>query len=210
MPSPPGWAAPRIHYAVKANPAPEILERLVAEGARFDAASRAEIAACLAGRRPPAATISFSATHDQKKNRPIIAWAWDRGVTLFAADAEAELDKIAEHGPPGAPRGGGAPAGLYPPAGHRQPGPTGPAEPQVRLAITTPRWRCWDHSPLTCSLDPVGPCRSNVGLADRQAAMWDAPAGRRCPRNRTWTRRPRAPANDLKRALNLGGGFPAF
>ena len=29
-----------IHYAVKANPAPEIIERLVALGSKFDAASR--------------------------------------------------------------------------------------------------------------------------------------------------------------------------
>ncbi|MGH7190351.1 MAG: type III PLP-dependent enzyme, partial [Acetobacteraceae bacterium] len=37
-----------IFYAVKANPAPPVLERLVSLGSSFDAASFEEIAACLA------------------------------------------------------------------------------------------------------------------------------------------------------------------
>ena len=37
----------RIYYAVKANPAAPILERLVRLGSRFDAASFEEVAACL-------------------------------------------------------------------------------------------------------------------------------------------------------------------
>jgi len=28
-----------------------------------------------------------------------IAWAWDQGITLFAADAEEELEKIVENAP---------------------------------------------------------------------------------------------------------------
>ena len=41
----------RIYYAVKANPAPPVLDRLVALGSRFDAAGFEEVEACLRGRR---------------------------------------------------------------------------------------------------------------------------------------------------------------
>ncbi len=84
-----------IHYAVKANPAPEILARLVGLGAHFDAASRAEIEACLAhGARP--AHISYGNTIKRPAD---IAYAHAQGITLFAADAVEELDKIAAHAP---------------------------------------------------------------------------------------------------------------
>ena len=43
-----GLGRARIHYAVKANPAPEILRRLCALGSNFDAASLAEIEMCRA------------------------------------------------------------------------------------------------------------------------------------------------------------------
>ena len=50
-----------IHYAVKANPAREILEVLVNEGSHFDAASRGEIELCLSlGAHPD--HISFGNT----------------------------------------------------------------------------------------------------------------------------------------------------
>ena len=51
----------RIYYAVKANPARPVLERLVRLGSSFDAASYEEVAGCLdAGARPEA--ISFGNT----------------------------------------------------------------------------------------------------------------------------------------------------
>ncbi|MEM8741414.1 MAG: type III PLP-dependent enzyme [Pseudomonadota bacterium] len=90
-----GLGTARIHYAVKANPAPEILSRLVAEGACFDAASQQEIALCLAAGAAPA-DISFGNTVKRMQD---IAWAHRAGVTLFAADAVEELEKIAGHAP---------------------------------------------------------------------------------------------------------------
>ncbi len=52
----------RIYYAVKANPAAPILERLVGLGSAFDAASVEEVGLCLdagaAPRRSPSATPS--------------------------------------------------------------------------------------------------------------------------------------------------------
>src|ERR1700684_701376 len=51
----------RIYYAVKANPAPQVLERLVRLDSSFDAASFEEIEACLTAGAEPA-SISFGNT----------------------------------------------------------------------------------------------------------------------------------------------------
>lgn len=84
-----------IHYAVKANPHPAILKRLVELGCRFDAASMGEIQMCLdAGARPD--HVSFGNTIKRTQD---IAWAYAQGIRLFSADAEEELEKIAEHAP---------------------------------------------------------------------------------------------------------------
>jgi ornithine decarboxylase len=85
----------RIYYAVKANPARPVLERLVRLSSFFDAASFEEVAACLdAGARPEA--ISFGNTI---KKVSAIRSAYERGVSLFAFDSAEELEKIAKHAP---------------------------------------------------------------------------------------------------------------
>ncbi len=85
----------RIYYAVKANPAAPILERLVGLDSNFDAASAEEIDACLdAGAAP--ARISFGNTI---KKVSAIRRAHAAGVSLFAFDSDEELDKIAAHAP---------------------------------------------------------------------------------------------------------------
>src|SRR6185437_3115572 len=85
----------RIYYAVKANPAPQVLQRLVSLSSYFDAASAEEIGFCLdAGARPEA--ISFGNTI---KKASAIRSAYERGVRLFAFDSREELEKLAEHAP---------------------------------------------------------------------------------------------------------------
>jgi ornithine decarboxylase len=85
----------QIYYAVKANPAPEILALLVALGSRFDTASVAEIKMVLAaGARPE--HISFGNTI---KKQVDIATAHALGVRMFAFDSEAELNKLAVAAP---------------------------------------------------------------------------------------------------------------
>lgn len=84
-----------IFYAVKANPAPEILARLAAAGSSFDTASAGEIRAALATGAAPA-RVSFGNTI---KKAGDIAWAHGMGVDLFAFDAIEELRKIATHAP---------------------------------------------------------------------------------------------------------------
>jgi ornithine decarboxylase len=85
----------QIYYAVKANPASEILQLLVKLGSRFDAASIPEIQACLeAGAQPH--QISFGNTI---KKAVDIATAYRLGIRLFAFDSLQELEKLATYAP---------------------------------------------------------------------------------------------------------------
>jgi ornithine decarboxylase len=84
-----------IHYAVKANPAPEVIRSLAALGSRFDAASKGEIALCM-GLGVAPEHIAFGNTIKRAED---VVWAYARGVRQFAADAEAEVRKIAAHAP---------------------------------------------------------------------------------------------------------------
>jgi ornithine decarboxylase len=85
----------QIYYAVKANPAPEILKRLALLGSRFDTASVAEIRMALAAGAKPE-HISFGNTI---KKQADIATAYALGVRLYAFDSEAELNKLAVAAP---------------------------------------------------------------------------------------------------------------
>nr|MCU0945907.1 type III PLP-dependent enzyme [Rubritepida sp.] len=85
----------RIYYAVKANPAAPILERLVGLGSFFDAASWPEVEMCLAA-GADADAISYGNTI--KKERDIAA-AFAAGVRMFAFDSAAELEKLARAAP---------------------------------------------------------------------------------------------------------------
>jgi ornithine decarboxylase len=85
----------RVYYAVKANPAREIVGMLERKGANFDVASRAEIELCLACGAGPD-RLSFGNTI--KKEREV-AFAYEAGVRLFAFDSEGELAKLARAAP---------------------------------------------------------------------------------------------------------------
>jgi ornithine decarboxylase len=85
----------RVFYAVKANPAPEILELLTKLGSCFDTASIGEIEMVLAA-GATADRISFGNTIKKERD---IARAFERGVRLFAVDCEAEVEKIARVAP---------------------------------------------------------------------------------------------------------------
>ncbi|HJP79536.1 MAG TPA: type III PLP-dependent enzyme [Pseudonocardiaceae bacterium] len=89
------WPGARICYAVKANPAPEILRLLAGLGAEFDVAGPAEITACLAEGASPAA-LSYGNTI---KKATDIADAHARGVRRFTTDSHEDLRAIAEHAP---------------------------------------------------------------------------------------------------------------
>lgn len=89
------FAGAHVHYAVKANPEPALLRELADAGCLFDVAGRQEIDLCLeAGAEP--ATLSYG--HTIKKAEDI-AYAYARGVRMFAFDSAEELTKIAAYAP---------------------------------------------------------------------------------------------------------------
>ncbi|MBT8425281.1 MAG: type III PLP-dependent enzyme [Silicimonas sp.] len=184
-----GLGDAHIHYAVKANPEREVIARLVAIGSHFDAASRGEIELCLSqGARPE--TISFGNT---VKRASDVAFAYEAGVRLFAADAEEELEKIALHAPG--------------------------SEVYIRLLVETSeadwplsrKFGCNREMALelldtaiVLGLKPVG-FSFHVGSQTRHAEMWGATLDEIA---QVWDRA-KAEGHDLT-LLNIGGGFPAF
>lgn len=85
----------RVFYAVKANPAPELLALLASLGSCFDTASVAEVEMVLAA-GATADRISFGNTIKKERD---IARAYQLGVRLFAVDCRAEVEKIARAAP---------------------------------------------------------------------------------------------------------------
>ncbi len=85
----------RIFYAVKANPAPEILSLLASMGSCFDTASVQEINMALAAGATPD-RISFGNTIKKQRD---IASAHALGISLFAVDSVEEVEKVAAAAP---------------------------------------------------------------------------------------------------------------
>ena len=85
----------RVFYAVKANPAPEVLSLLAGLGSCFDTASVPEIEMVLAA-GATADRISYGNTIKKERD---IARAYALGVRLFAVDCQAEVEKIARAAP---------------------------------------------------------------------------------------------------------------
>ena len=184
-----GLGRATIHYAVKANPHRNILERLIALGAHFDAASRGEVELCLSlGAKPE--DISFGNTI---KRATDIAWAHSVGIGTFAADAEEELDKIAEHAPG---------AKVY-----------------IRLIVEvsnadwplTRKFGCDKDVALglldyakSVGLTPLG-FSFHVGSQTRRAEFWEPTLDEM---GAIWDAAHEA-GHELT-LLNIGGGFPAF
>ena len=84
-----------IYYAVKANPAPEVLKLLADMGSNFDCASVAEIEMALnAG--ATAARISYGNTIKKERD---VARAHALGISLFAVDSHEEVEKISRAAP---------------------------------------------------------------------------------------------------------------
>ena len=91
------WYLPlaRIYYALKANPAPPIIEMLKRKGANFDVASRGEIELCL-NNGVAADRLSYGNTIKKERD---ISFAHQAGLRLFAFDSAPELEKLARAAP---------------------------------------------------------------------------------------------------------------
>lgn len=178
-----------IFYAMKANPAPEIMSMLAGMGSSFDTASIYEVREALAAGAAPE-RISFGNTI--KKEREI-AEAYAKGVRLFAFDSEGELQKLAAAAPG---------AKVY-----------------CRLRFLASETADWPlGGKFGCSLemagdllvqakglglDPYG-VSFHVGSQQRDVGEWDVAVGRAAMLFTDLRER----GVDL-RLLNVGGGFPA-
>jgi ornithine decarboxylase len=85
----------RVFYAVKANPAPEVLTLLAKLGSCFDTASVAETEMVIAAGATPD-RISYGNTIKKERD---IARAFALGVRLYAVDCKAEVEKVARAAP---------------------------------------------------------------------------------------------------------------
>ena len=85
----------KIFYAVKANPAPEVVSLLRDLDSSFDVASPNEIDLCME-RGIGAERLSFGNTIKKERD---IAYAFERGVKLYAFDSAGELEKLARAAP---------------------------------------------------------------------------------------------------------------
>ncbi len=177
-----------IFYAVKANPARAVLDRLRLLGASFDAASIYEIDQCLQLGVEPG-RISFGNTIKKEAH---IADAFAKGVRLFTIDSEAELEKVARAAP------GSRVFVRFLTTGEGSDWPLSRkfgCEPEMAEQILL---RAKD-----LGVEPYG-VSFHVGSQQRDPGQWD-------PAVETAARlfdRMSAIGIDLK-SVNIGGGFPA-
>jgi ornithine decarboxylase len=178
----------RVFYAVKANPAPEILDLLARLGSCFDAASIVEIEQVLAA-GATAERISFGNTIKKERD---IAKAYALGVRLFAVDCVAEVDKIARAAPAAKVfcrilcRGDGAEWPLSRKFG---------CAPEMAVSVLEHAHRA--------GLVAFG-LSFHVGSQQRNPRMWDAAL-----RQASGLFRDLAERGIHLSMVNLGGGFPA-
>jgi ornithine decarboxylase len=177
----------RVFYAVKANPAPELLSLLASLGSCFDTASVAEIEMVLAAGATPE-RISFGNTIKKERD---IARACALGVRLFAVDCKAEVEKISRAAP-------GAKVFcrfLFGCAGAEWPlSRKFGCDPQMAVEVL-------DHA-RQLGLEPVG-VSFHVGSQQRRTAAWDEALKSAAAIFRTCAER----GINLS-MVNLGGGFP--
>ncbi len=85
----------KIHYAMKASPAVEVIKLLADLGSNFDCASIYELDRVLdCGVEPE--RISYGNTIKKAEH---VKYAFEKGVTLYSTDSEADLKNIAKYAP---------------------------------------------------------------------------------------------------------------
>lgn len=90
-----GFEFAKVYYAVKANPAVEIIELLKDKGSNFDIASIYELDRVLGCGVGPE-RISYGNTIKKAKD---IRYFYEKGVRMYATDSEADLRNIAKAAP---------------------------------------------------------------------------------------------------------------
>jgi ornithine decarboxylase len=180
----------KIYYAVKANPAPQVLTLLMNKGASFDIASTYELDKVLAlGVSPD--RVSFGNTIKKAKD---IRTFYQKGVRMFATDSEADLRNIAKAAP-----GSRVYARIL---------------TEGTLTADWPlsrKFGCESDMAMDLlilardlGLEPYG-VSFHVGSQQREIGAWDAALGKvKVIFNRLWEE------DGIKlKMINMGGGFPA-
>jgi ornithine decarboxylase len=90
-----GFEFAKVYYAVKANPAVEIIDLLRDKGSNFDIASIYELDKVMSRGVGPE-RISYGNTIKKARD---IRYFYDKGVRMFATDSEADLRNIAKAAP---------------------------------------------------------------------------------------------------------------
>lgn len=90
-----GFEFAKVYYAVKANPAVEVINLLKDKGSSFDIASIYELDKVMSCGVGPE-RISYGNTIKKSKD---IRYFYEKGVRLFATDSEADLRNIAKAAP---------------------------------------------------------------------------------------------------------------
>ena len=90
-----GFEFAKVYYAVKANPAVEIIDLLRDKGSSFDIASIYELDKVMSRGVGPE-RISYGNTIKKSKD---IRYFFEKGVRMFATDSEADLRNIAKAAP---------------------------------------------------------------------------------------------------------------
>ncbi len=177
-----------IYYAVKANPAVEILGLLNRLESCFDAASIYEIESCLAIGVAPE-RLSFGSTIKKQSD---IAAAYRHGVRLFAFDSEAELDKLAAAAPG---------ARVYCRILMEGVGADWPLSDKFGCDVTMAADLL--ERARRIGLEPYG-VSFHVGSQQRDIGQWDIALGRTAMIFSALNK-----AGIELKMVNLGGGFPA-
>ncbi|HZL58524.1 MAG TPA: type III PLP-dependent enzyme [Stellaceae bacterium] len=178
----------RVFYAVKANPATEVVGLLKDLGSSFDTASRGEVDLCL-DRGVAAENISFGNTIKKERD---IAYAYQKGVRLFAFDSQGELEKLARSAP-----GARVFCRILVEC-------TGADWPLSRKFGCAPEMAVdLLRQARDLGLDPYG-ISFHVGSQQTDLSQWDGAIGRAAQMFSLL-----AEADINLRMVNIGGGFPA-
>jgi len=179
-----------IYYAVKANPAEEVLSLLRDMGSNFDIASIYELDKVM-GLGVSAERCSYGNTIKKRKD---IRYFYERGVRLFVSDSEADLRNIASEAP-----GAKVYIRLLTEGSHTADWPLSrkfgcQTEMAVELLLLAKK----------LGLEPYG-VSFHVGSQQRDISAWDS-AIDKVKTIFDWLRN----ENGIQlKMINMGGGFPA-
>ncbi|CAE6943076.1 MULTISPECIES: type III PLP-dependent enzyme [Pseudomonas] len=185
-----GFDFAKIYYAVKANPAVEIIELLKDKGSSFDIASIYELDKVMGCGVSPD-RISYGNTIKKAKD---IRYFYEKGVRMFSTDSEADLRNIAKAAPG---------SKIY--VRILTEGSTSADWPLSR------KFGCQTDMALDLlilakqlGLDPYG-VSFHVGSQQRDIDVWDAAIAK----VKVIFERLKEEDGIVLRMINMGGGFPA-